>query len=270
MDRLYVLIKRIDLLNANAEQCAYIVGPPSPFSFVCYADAVAFVAKSFGLDLTTRWVLPIYHGICEEQVAPGMLKREAFGIKESKANLLAPQIRDELKGNFNLSLILCFDFDPFASDLDDKMRKLRNRLPTRMAGGSFFVWPSDNDKIQFTTNENWTDVFNFRQLWPESHIIIHRPELVEDMQSYDDLVRLTVLDPKSDLSPLFIGFEPISERVARANTRDNYGFHEFCDPLISVGEWISPYAIRPDTKIYWAKESVPGIKTVSSFSAREV
>ncbi|MEG0869838.1 MAG: hypothetical protein RSG77_22775, partial [Hafnia sp.] len=97
MDILYVILKNTKITGANAEQNAYVVGPPSPLSFLSYADSYAYAAEKVGIELKTRWVLPIYHRVGEHSIHRGMLKREAVGFKTSEANVLAAPLRDELR-----------------------------------------------------------------------------------------------------------------------------------------------------------------------------
>ena len=255
MDTLYVILKDIKIENANAEQNAYIIGPPAPISFLGYADAVSFQAANHSIDMKTQWVLPIYHNVSEKNFNTGMRKREISYITSGERDkLLNPSFRDDKTMNLNVTLVMAFSVDAFDDTLEEKFVQIKNLIPTRMLGGTTFLDPNDQEQIYIGRDSGWRGHVPPRLL-ERSHILKHRIDIAQKSDTIEDLVKLTSLSGTRNLSPLFIGYEQISTLKVRDGQRAPNFEHVFTDPLISAAEWQYASAILNAGVPVWVKKT---------------
>lgn len=262
MDTLFAILKNVQVTGANAEQNAYVVGAPAPLSFLSYADAYAFAAKEIGVEMTTRWVLPIYHKLSENNLHGGVLKRESVSFDSPEAEVLAPPVRDELRIDFTLSLVMAFTVDAFDDTLESQFDRIKAKLPNRIVGGSIFVNPADERQLKITRGLGWTYCLSRELLW-DSHVLVHRPDITAQAANIAELLQLTSMKRNSRLSPIAIGYQAISSRKKRRGQRAEEPEHMFVDPLISVGEWKSAYSILSSPQV-WIKQTEDNLMTTHS------
>lgn len=261
MDTLFAILKNVDVTGANAEQNAYIVGAPAPLSFLSYADAYAFAVKEIGVEMTTRWVLPIYHRLSESNLHGGILKRESVGLKSTEADVLAPPLRDELRIDFTVSLVMAFSVDAFDGTLESKFNRIRAKLPNRLVGGNIFVNPANDNQFTVTRESGWRALIPKALLW-DSRVLIHRPDITKEANNIAELLQVTTIK-NGDLSPIAIGYQMISNQKKRDGQRDNETEHVFVDPLISVGEWKTAFSIFESPQV-WVKQTTDNLMTTDS------
>lgn len=262
MDTLFAILKNVEVTGANAEQNAYIVGAPAPLSFLSYADAYAFAVKEIGVEMTTRWVLPIYHQLSESNLHGGLLKRESAGFESSEADVLAPPVRDELRIDFSLTLVMAFTVDAFDDTLESKFDRIKAKLPNRLVGGNIFVNPADKRQIEVTRDSGWRSWLSRELLW-DSHILVHRPDITAQATNITELLQLTSMKKNSKFSPIAIGYQAISTQKTRNGQRDDEIEHVFVDPLISVGQWKSAYTLINSPQV-WIKQTTDHLMTTHS------
>lgn len=255
MEIAYAILKKAKIVGANAEQNAYVVGAPSPLGFHAYAEAYAHNAAKRGLKLNVSWVLPIYHQLSEDNLQESILKRELGGIDDKMNKVIAPPVRDELRIDFDATLVVAFEVEDMP-ELEEFQLTMRKSLPPKLCGGSVFLNPLDEDELVLTTREDWREEIKDRAVLYGSHVLLHRPDVTGRAKDISQLLTLILNADDYNLSPIAIGYQPISSAALREGARDTTTPHVFVDPLISTGQWRSAYEIFSDgIPLFWSIDS---------------
>lgn len=263
MSVVYIILKDVTAYNVNAEQGAYIGGVPSPLSFLNYADAIAFNAKSKGVEMQTKWVLPIYHQMDGRSINKGIMKKDiSFSAQPTKEKLVNPSFRDEKTMTLRFSLVAAFDYDPDDYAFSKKFMKIRMSIPNRILGGKTFVDFMNEEVAYVGEDSGWKDNIPI-EILSDSHIMKHRLDITKSAKTLEQLIEMTSLTNRN-LSPISIGFEILSDEAVRKGQRSDLCNHVFVDPLISAVEWLYATRIKDENVHVWVKKTTENLLITDS------
>lgn len=246
----YLVIPRMEVINANAQPAWWIIGPPPVTAYAGFAQALALAGAPDGgghKGAHHDGVAVVHHDIQflgeieYSRLSPHQYRAASFINKDDYSSknphVLASQ--PTARCHISVSLVIRFDDDTSLS-LKRILRFLRGG---KLAGGAIV---SHGQPVFFKDD---ADIETVTKIVGSGFSIIERQDLMDlqenDNDMLDVILRLTkpvkkdkMTENQKWLMPTTLGYAEITERSYRRNVRNGLP-HAYAEPLVGLVQYRS-------------------------------
>lgn len=272
--RQYLLIKKLQVQNANALSSSFTYGFPAVTAFLGFAHALQrFLNKDYANDFGDLIVSGV--GIASHSFVMQDYKGQYESTLKLTANPLdkdgnRPSFVEEGRCHLCVSLVLELENlgNALEVELIDALGTLLNGH-MKLAGGDILPIPDATQTIELMLDNKKS----LRQLMP-SYVLIERRDLMLDaMQSGQDALdalhgALQLNHTSTELTngkvqwqtsrahkgwivPIVTGFHALTPPALADNQRDSSTLHRFAESVVTLGEFKMPIRCESVNEIMW-------------------
>ncbi len=261
--RKFLLIKNLDILNANALSSPYTIGFPAISAWLGAMHALErhlknenLVFKSIGVachdfNLQT-YKKGRYHSI--------ICTKNPLG-KDGKSSSIIQEARCHLKVSLLIEYNLSEGFE--SEEAQDKFKEQIKTIilsKLKIAGGtitnvtkiSLLLETNDDDKFRSELNKALMPSF---MIIERKDLIIDKGDTLEAILDCLKIVKGESKELKGWIVPIatgFAGISPIAEAGKIKESRDSKIPHIFAEPIVTLGEFKMPYRIENLDDMLWS------------------
>lgn len=241
----YVVIPRLEVLNANAQPVWWIIGPPAVTAYVGFAQALALhlgVPRHDGIAIVhhdIQFLGEIHWDFRVKTLLPHQFRAASFIDKAdySSKNPHVLSSQPTARCHLTVSVVIRFDDDAEfrESDIAPFLRG------GRLAGGTII----EHGEPVVLADE--ADIDKVSKAVGSGFSLIERQDLMVkqggDRDMLDVLLRLTRREKQRDkdlswLAPTTLGYAQITPRQQRQHVRGDFA-HAYCEPLVGLAQYKS-------------------------------
>lgn len=251
----YLIIKHLQIQNANASSGAYIMGFPA---MTAWLGAVHALQRKINHKPEYKDVQFIQVGVVAHKCTPHSRRINYYNnliipkkpLKEAAAK--QPSFTPDPLINLNVSLII--ETNKIDGDLFEHFEKtITNEvMRIKVASGTVLKIPRVSLETASTQQEEKRIL---QSLLPGYAIIERKDILLENPQAKDNLnlmlTRLASWEKGCRLAPIVTGFKQISDFVKVKNQRDYSLPHFFAESVVTLGEYRMPYRFENIDEMMW-------------------
>lgn len=268
----YLLIKRLQVQNANALSSPFTYGFPAVTAFLGFAHALQRHlnqdADFQNLQITGIGI--VNHAFTMQDHQEGYSRTLRLTANPLDKDGSRPSFVEEGRCHFTVSLVL--EVDQLENGLDDELKERVAELilgRMKLAGGDILRLEHAEKKIYLIPN----DSKGLRALMPGYALIERRDLMIGAMQQGQDALDALhgalqishecVTDEKGNMSwqksranagwlvPIATGFHALTEAGVAEQQRDSDTPHRFAESLVTLGEFIMPYRLASLAALVW-------------------
>lgn len=273
MEKHYLIIPHLQILNANAASSPITVGFPSMPSWLGMAHALErniHQRYDYLKDISLPRLAISCHSFNfrafddKKNFTKSLIGSSNPLVKNNKGVFERPPFIEEAHCHLNVTLLFELNGITETDILDSVLDAVKQELPLlKAAGGDIICSEKDLKRWKITTlsdDERFYAITN--KLLPGT-VLIERSDLMKyDDGDHDALDNLfETLNKKKDakgwLVPINVGYKDLSGAIEVSNQRDYQYEHHFAEPVLTIGEFIPPYRIQSLDDIMWEYKYIP-------------
>ena len=270
MSKKYLLIPRLQVFDANGASCSYVAGFPAMTAWLGVAHALQRkIQQKEGLENVTLPKMTISSHSCEllsrtnagkRKVTTLILQKYPMKKKNDSNEIVNASMFETARCNLNVSLLMEIE-GLNEVNIPTFEKAVRQILPSMRIASGYISNKSLNEasnwKVYTTDNEDSERLLRNR-LMP-GYIPVDRSDLLEKNTEGDALDGLLkalqgVTDPKGWLVPLTVGYKDLSGAMKVLNQRSYDYEHHFVEPIVTVGEFKTPFRFDSIDDMMWEYE----------------
>lgn len=285
MSKSYLLIRHLQIHNANAMSSPYTVGFPAMTAWLGAMHALERKIHQQGMNIDLQGLAVSCHQ-CNMQLYRGphdyynSLIGTANPLKKSKktGEFERPPFIEEARCHLNVTLLIeLANYDPQGEA--DFLQTVKKSLSCmKIAGGdivSDIAKMSEKDmKIITYDEENEKDFWHIIGSLMPGYVLVERRELMQTLEDEDaldallhglDVVQTAEKDENGKVThwqaqkevqngwllPIAVGFKDLSGARQVANQRSIDYEHHFVEPVVTLGEFVMPYRLFNIDEMMW-------------------
>lgn len=274
MSKQYLLIRHLQIHNANAMSSPYTVGFPAMTAWLGAIHALERKIHQQGMDIDLQGLAVSCHQ-CNVQLYRGphdyynSIIGTANPLKKSKktGEFERPPFIEEARCHLDVTLLMeITGADP--DETADFLQLIRNTLSClKIAGGDIVSnVASVSMKVLFPDEEDEKDFWHIIDSLMPGYILLERTDLMQTSKNEDaldallhgvDVVQISEKDENGKvirwqakkeiqdgwLVPITVGFKDLSGAKTVINQRSTDYEHHFVEPVVTLGEFVMPYRL---------------------------
>ncbi|OQX02717.1 MAG: type I-F CRISPR-associated protein Csy2 [Thiothrix lacustris] len=268
----YLLIKRLQVQNANALSSPFTYGFPAVTAFLGFAHALQrhLNQDSDFQNLHITGIGIVNHAFTMQDHQEGYSRTLRLTANPLDKDGSRPSFVEEGRCHFTVSLVL--EVDQLENGLDDELKERVAELilgRMKLAGGDILPLENAEKKIYLIPN----DSKGLRSLMPGYALIERRDLMIAAMQQGQDALDALhsalqishecVTDEKGNMSwqksranagwlvPIATGFHALTAAGVAEQQRDSDTPHRFAESLVTLGEFVMPYRLDNLAALVW-------------------